>query len=175
MSTVLRQWAFLTYESTGSLDAAIERFFEARSALNSWRQSTPRDVWLRETSPAYLEYKSSILRVQGASYFVISADRQVVRILDADPGLSRLPGELHDQVHQMRNVIQHWDEWTKDELRRGRLTSAARLRDVDPEPWPFGFKFTTEMDFLVGGIISLSQMRDVFAALWRWRATSSST
>lgn len=162
----------MAYEGVCSLESAIQEFFRARSALNEWRRSIPSSRWLEANSPADLDYELSIFRMQGASYALVSAARHIVRILDADPALGRLPGALHVQVHQLRNVIEHWDEWTKSEARRGgRMvpTSAARLRAIKPDVWPFGFKFTHDMDYLVGDMIPLSHLREVLAALWLWQ------
>lgn len=166
---VLKQWAFVATESVKTLDSAIAAFYAARHALNAARRSNPMERWAVATDLEERSYECAVYRIQGASFFLVSAASQVVRVLEADPNLGDLPGGLNAKIRTLRDVLEHWDDWTKETIgrRSGRRTSGSLLRDMDPDAWPFGWAFTPD-DFLVAGQVPLTDLRNAFDDLWGW-------
>lgn len=167
---VLKQWAFVATESVKDLESAIDQFHAARHALNAARRSNPVERWAVATDAERRSYEESVYRIQGASFFLVSAASQVVRVLEADPNLGELPGGLNTRIRTLRDVLEHWDDWTKETIGRGRRTSGSLLREVDPDAWPFGWVFTRD-DFVVAGQVPLAELRNAFEDLWGWLAS----
>jgi hypothetical protein len=171
---VLKQWAFVANESVKNMDSAIDQFYAARHALNGARQANPMERWAVATDVEVRSYECAVFRIQGASFFLVSAASQVVRVLEADPSLGDLPGGLNAKIRTLRDVLEHWDDWTKETIGRGRgrRTSGSLMRDVDPNAWPFGWAFTPD-DFLVAGQVPLAELRSAFGDLWGWLASQA--
>lgn len=162
---VLKQWTYIAHDRSLALDDALTEFLRARSALNKRRLATPRSEWTSAHTDEDRAYETSIYRGQGASYFLLSASSQVVRILDASTALGDLPFGVHPLIQDARNVLEHWDEWTIEKR------SAQRVRAMDPDVWPFGLRFTNE-NFLVGGLVPLIELQDALKALWLWLSSA---
>lgn len=171
---VLKQWAFVANESVKNLDSAVDQFYAARQALNAARRSHPMERWAVATDKEVRSYECAVFRIQGASFFLVSAASQVVRVLEADPSLGDLPGGLNATIRNLRDVLEHWDDWTKETMGhgRGRRTSGSLLRDEDPDAWPFGWAFTPD-DFVVAGQVPLAELRSAFGDLWEWLASQT--
>ena len=167
---VLKQWAFVATESVKNMDSAIEQFYAARHALNAARRSNPEESWAMATDAEERSYECSVYRIQGTSFFLVSAASQVVRALESDPNLGELPGGLNARIRTLRDVLEHWDDWTKETIGRGRRTSGSLLRAIDPDVWPFGWAFTPD-DFMVAGQVPLTELRNAFSDLWGWLAS----
>ncbi|WP_404352660.1 hypothetical protein LG324_06840 [Phycicoccus jejuensis] len=164
---VLKQWAFVATESVKNLDSAIDQFYAARHALNEARRSSRAEHWAAALGAEERSYENSIYRIQGASFFLVSAASQVVRVIENDPSLGDLPGGLNVRMRTLRDVLEHWDDWTKEKIGGNRRTSGSLLRDADPDAWPFGWVFTPD-DFVVAGQVPLAELRSALGDLWGW-------
>ena len=164
---VLKQWTFVALEQCARLHEALVGYFDASETYRQWRRANPlRPGTGRPVPPEYHRNEEAFFRVQGASFFVVSAVSHVVAAIDADEHLGKLPRGLHAKVKQLRNVLEHWDEWHLEKL------SAKSFRATHPDIWPFGVNFTSD-DFLVGGVIPFADLEAEMLALWRWLRSPS--
>lgn len=171
---VLKQWTFTAHERARAIEDSLNEFFIARDTYRAWREPMPTDrAWSVSMPPEGLRYEAAGYRVQGDSYFLLSATHHVVRILDADEHLGKLPRGLHDQIKNLRHVLEHWDEWTEDKMRNGGEAAAKRVREAHPDAWPFGMTFEND-DFLVAGVIPLAALQEELQALWLWQISPPS-
>lgn len=171
---VLKQWTFIAHERAVGIEHALNEFVEASDAYRAWRQSMPTDQpWSVSMPPEGLRYEAAGYRIQGESYFLLSATHHVVRILDADQHLGRLRRGLHAQIKDLRHVLEHWDEWTEDNMRNGGEAAAKRVREAHPDVWPYGITVRNG-DFLLAGVIPLRTLQEELKALWLWQISPPS-
>jgi hypothetical protein len=89
-----------------------------------------------------------------------------VRLLDDDPHHGKLPYGIHDKVRNVRNVLEHWDEWTQDKL------SAKEFRERFPGVWPYGTHMM-EGDYMLAGVVSFLSLERALGDLYAWLKAQS--